>query len=172
MINPTQDPGSGHQHVAKRGRTVLQPSTTDDYKAAKTGSLLSKKAFSLCASSGPEEQHPHLLDDDSDDSDDEDDDEEPEGDVNKMLVKAWESQVGQFASTPLPLPGVPNHQKKVSERHGTSGRLGADPRSALPGDARHCSADGAHLALQSLSVISTATRLSSCTRTQEVYRVI
>ena len=72
---------------------VVQPAATDSYQVARPGELFSRQAFSLDASSGPEESAPHLLDDDSDDEEEEDEDEDQEEDVNKMLVKAWESQV-------------------------------------------------------------------------------
>ena len=74
---------------------VVQPAATESYQAARPGELYTRQAFSLDALSGPEESTPHLLDDDSDDEEEEDEDEEQEEDVNKMLVKAWESQVDQ-----------------------------------------------------------------------------
>ena len=74
---------------------VVQPAATESYQAARPGELYTRQAFSLDALSGPEESSPHLLDDDSDDEEEEDEDEEQEEDVNKMLVKAWESQVDQ-----------------------------------------------------------------------------
>ena len=74
---------------------VVQPAATETYQVARPGELYSRQAFSLDALAGPEESAPHLLDDDSDDEEEEDEDEEQEEDVNKMLVKAWESQVDQ-----------------------------------------------------------------------------
>ena len=79
------------------GRVVVQPAATETYQAARPGQLFSRQVFSLEASSGPEESAPHLLDDDSDDEEEEDEDEDQEEDVNKMLVKAWESQVDLLA---------------------------------------------------------------------------
>ena len=81
------------------GRVVVQPAATETYQAARPGQLFSRNAFSLEASSGPEESAPHLLDDDSDDEEEEDEDEDQEEDVNKMLVKAWESQVDKPSIT-------------------------------------------------------------------------
>ena len=74
---------------------VVQPASTETYQISRPGELYTRQAFSLDALSGPEESTPHLLDDDSDDEEEEDEDEEQEEDVNKMLVKAWESQVDQ-----------------------------------------------------------------------------
>ena len=74
---------------------VVQPAATETYRVARPGELYTRQAFSLDALTGPEESAPHLLDDDSDDEEEEDEDEEQEEDVNKMLVKAWESQVDQ-----------------------------------------------------------------------------
>ena len=74
---------------------VVQPAATETYQISKPGEIYTRQAFSLDALSGPEESTPHLLDDDSDDEEEEDEDEEQEEDVNKMLVKAWESQVDQ-----------------------------------------------------------------------------
>ena len=76
---------------------MVQPAATETYQAARPGELYTRQAFSLDALSGPEESAPHLLDDDSDDEEEEDEDEEQEEDVNKMLVKAWESQVHRSA---------------------------------------------------------------------------
>ena len=74
---------------------MVQPAATETYQVARPGELYTRQAFSLDALSGPEESAPHLLDDDSDDEEEEDEDEDQEEDVNKMLVKAWESQVDQ-----------------------------------------------------------------------------
>ena len=80
---------------------VVQPAATETYQVARPGELYSRQAFSLDALAGPEESAPHLLDDDSDDEEEEDDEEEQDEDVNKMLVKAWESQVGQIVISHL-----------------------------------------------------------------------
>ena len=80
---------------------VAQPSATEAYRVPKPGELFSRLAFSLDALSGPEESAPHLLDDDSDDEEEEGDEEEQDEDVNKMLVKAWESQVDQIVISHL-----------------------------------------------------------------------